>query len=85
MGSTSMFHQRMHLGFAVIDGNEKINRSTCAAPKSKVSLPHQYIYMTSMCTRSPATGGKHQSTASIIWKNFSPLIAFQDLIQQMIC
>ena len=46
-------------GFAVIDGNEKINRSICAAPKSKVSLPHQYIYMTSMCTRSPTTGGKH--------------------------
>ena len=46
-------------GFAVVDGNEKINRAICAAPKTRVSLPQQYIYMTSMCTRSPTTGGRH--------------------------
>lgn len=46
-------------GFAVVDGNEKLNRPICAAPRCKVSLPHQYICMTSLCSRSPMTGGKH--------------------------
>lgn len=46
-------------GIAVVDGNEKINRPICAAPKSKLSLPDQHICMTSLCSRSPATGGKH--------------------------
>ena len=47
-------------GFAVVDGNEKINRPACAAPKSQVSIPQQHIFMTSMCTRSPVNGGKYQ-------------------------
>ena len=46
-------------GMAVVDGNEKINRPICAAPKSKLTLPDQHICMTSLCSRSPATGGKH--------------------------
>ena len=44
---------------ADVDGNEKINRPICAAPKSKVSLPAQHICMTSLCSQSPVTGGKH--------------------------
>ena len=48
-------------GFAVVDGNEKINRPVCAAPKSRVKIPQQHIFMTNMCTRSPVNGGKHQS------------------------
>ena len=44
---------------AVVDGNEKINRPICAAPKSKVSLPAQHICMTNLCSRSPVTEGKH--------------------------
>ena len=46
-------------GMAVVDGNEKINRPICAAPKSKQSLPGQHVCMTSLCSQSPATGGKH--------------------------
>ena len=46
-------------GMAVVDGNEKINRPICAAPRSKVSLPNQHICMTSLCSRSPMAGGKH--------------------------
>ena len=45
-------------GFAVVDGNEKINRPICAAPRCKVSLPEQFICMTTLCSRSPMTGGK---------------------------
>ena len=46
-------------GFAVVDGNEKLNRTVCAAPRSKVCLPNQHICMTTLCCRSPVTGGKH--------------------------
>ena len=45
-------------GFAVVDGNEKINRPICAAPRCKVALPEQFICMTTLCSRSPMTGGK---------------------------
>ena len=45
-------------GFAVVDGNEKINRPICSAPKSQVFLPQQHIYMTQCCIRSPASGGR---------------------------
>ena len=45
-------------GLAVVDRNE-INHPICAAPKSKVSLPAQHICMTSLCSQSPVTGGKH--------------------------
>ena len=45
-------------GFAVVDGNEKVNRTMCAAPKSKVYIDEQKIYMTQCCPQSPASGGK---------------------------
>lgn len=45
-------------GFAVIDGNEKIKRAMCAAPKSRVFVDDQKIYMTQCCSRSPVSGGK---------------------------
>lgn len=47
-------------GFAVVDGNEKINRSVCAAPRRRVKIPTEHIFMTSMCTRSPINGGRHR-------------------------
>ena len=50
-------------GFAVVDGNEKINRPVCAAPKSRVKIPQEHIFMTSMCTRSPINGGKHENAS----------------------
>ena len=43
---------------AVVDGSEKINRPICSAPKSKVFLPQQHIYMTQCCIQSPASGGR---------------------------
>ena len=45
-------------GFAVIDGNEKKNRAMCTAPKSRVFVDDQKIYMTQCCSRSPVSGGK---------------------------
>ena len=60
-------------GFAVIDGNEKINRAICAAPKTRVAIPKEYIYMTSMCTRSPTTGGKHARPSKFCEHHFQEL------------
>ena len=48
-------------GFAVVDGNKKVNRSMCAAPKSKVYLDQQKINMMQCCPRSPASGGKSKN------------------------
>ena len=42
----------------MVDGNEKVNRSMCAAPRSKVYLDQQKINMMQCCPRSPASGGK---------------------------
>ena len=47
-------------GLATIDGNEKIRRSMCAAPKSKVPIPHNSINIMQCCPSSPITGGRHQ-------------------------
>ena len=33
-------------GFAVVDGNEKINRPVCAAAKSRVKIAQEHIFMT---------------------------------------
>ena len=40
------------------DGNEKIKRAMCPAPKSRVFVDDQKIYMTQCCSRSPVSGGK---------------------------
>ena len=42
----------------MVDRNE-MNRTVRAAPRSKVRLLNQHICMTSLCCRSPLTGGKH--------------------------
>ena len=47
----------------MVDGNEKVNRTMCAAPKSKVYIDEQKIYMTQCCPRSPASGGKSQQAS----------------------
>ena len=47
-------------GLATIDGNEKIRWSMCAAPKSKVPIPHNSINIMQCCPSSPITGGRHQ-------------------------
>lgn len=47
-------------GLATIDGNEKMRRSTCGAPKTKVSIPHNSINVMQCCPSSPITGGRHQ-------------------------
>ncbi len=43
-----------------VDGNEKLNRAMCAAPKSKIAIDHSKINMVQCCPRSPITGGQHQ-------------------------
>ena len=50
-------------GFAVVDGNEKINRPVRAASKSRVKVPREHIFLTNMCTRSPVNGGPHQNSS----------------------
>ncbi len=47
-------------GVVTVDGNEKVNRAMCAAPKSKVAIDRSRINMVQCCPRSPITGGKHQ-------------------------
>ena len=50
-------------GMVTIDGNEKVNRTVCAAPKNKVKCDVNHINLVQCCTRSPITGGKHQSSS----------------------
>ena len=44
-------------GMVTIDGNEKLTRAMCAAPKSKVMCPVNHINLVQCCTQSPITGG----------------------------
>ena len=50
-------------GMVTIDGNEKIRRAMCAAPTSKVICPVNHINLVQCCSRSPITGGRHQSSS----------------------
>ena len=45
--------------YCTIDGNEKLTRTMCAAPKSKVKIPSCGISVMSICPNSPALGGYH--------------------------
>ena len=47
-------------GMVTIDGNEKLTRAMCAAPKEKTKCPVNHINLVQCCSRSPITGGKHQ-------------------------
>ena len=46
-----------------LDGNEKLTRAMCAAPKDKVKCPVNHINLVQCCTRSPVKGGQHQSSS----------------------
>ena len=50
-------------GMVTIDGNEKLTRTMCAAPKSKVKCPLNHVNFTQCCSHSPVTGGRHQSSS----------------------
>ena len=47
-------------GMVTIDGNEKLTRAMCAAPKEKTKCPVNHINLVQCCVRSPVTGGRHQ-------------------------
>ena len=64
-------------GMVTIDGNEKIRRSMCAAPKQFVAIPHNGINVRQCCPRSPITGGKHQ-TASKYCEHYQHLTTGHD-------
>ena len=46
-----------------LDGNEKLTRAMCAAPKEKVKCPVNMINLVQCCTKSPLKGGQHQSAS----------------------
>ena len=46
-----------------IDGNEKLTRAMCAAPKEKVKCPVNQVNLVQCCTRSPVKGGQHQRSS----------------------
>ncbi len=50
-------------GVVTINGNEKLNRGMCVAPKSKVAIDSSRINLMQCCPRSPITGGKHQTAS----------------------
>ena len=44
-------------GYATLDGNEKITRTMCSAPHSKVYIPSGGVSVMSCCPNTPALGG----------------------------
>ena len=46
-----------------IDGNEKLTRAMCAAPKEKVNCHMNHINLVQCCTWSPSTGGRHLTSS----------------------
>lgn len=50
-------------GFVMCDGNEKICRRICAAPKEHFRLGKQMPNTIGCCANSPLMGGKHQSSS----------------------
>ena len=57
--STSLSVSR--LTFAL--STESRRASVKLLAKSRVKIPQEHIFMTSMCTRSPINGGKHQNAS----------------------
>ncbi len=50
-------------GLVTIDGNEKLTRAMCAAPKDKVKCPVNHINLVQCCSKSPLKGGQHQKAS----------------------
>ena len=48
-------------GYATLDGNEKITRTMCSAPSSKVQIPTSGISVMSCCPNTPALGGNKKA------------------------
>ena len=47
-------------GYGTVDGNEKLRRPICAAPKLKVRMRHDLPVIVQCCTNYPLLGGKYQ-------------------------
>ena len=47
-------------GYATVDGNQKVCRSMCCAPKAAVKLDRGRFSLMSCCPNTPIGGGKHQ-------------------------
>ena len=47
-------------GYATVDGNQKVCRSMCCAPKAAVKLDKGKFSLMSCCPNTPIGGGKHQ-------------------------
>ena len=77
-------HQWCSEGMVTIDGNEKLTRAMCAAPKEKVKCPLNHINLVQCYSRSPISGGNikwhqniahftsiwsHQHLIAIVWKS----------------
>ena len=52
-------------GMVTIDGNEKLTRAMCAAPKEKVKCPVNQINLVECCTRSPIIGGRRATSSKL--------------------
>ena len=50
-------------GFVVCDGNEKLSRRICAAPRQHFKLSSHMPKITSKCGNSPVFGGQHQKAS----------------------
>ena len=66
-------------GMVTIDCNEKLTRGMCAAPKEKTKCPVNHINLVQCCSRSPVTGGRHQSSSKYcsIHQHLRPQRVFQ--------
>ena len=50
-------------GYVTVDGNEKLRRPICAAPKSHVQLRPDLPTIVQCCTNYPVHGGKSQAAS----------------------
>ena len=57
--------------YATLDGNEKVSRTMCAAPKSKVQLPSTGLSVMSVCPNTPALGGNYRSGSRFCSKHIN--------------
>ena len=56
-------YQRVQRGLPIVDGNEKVHRTMCAAPKQSVYIEGGKFSLMSCCLNTPALGGKHQTAS----------------------
>ena len=50
-------------GYVTVDGNEKLRRPMCAAPRSKIRIRSDLPTIVQCCTNYPVMGGKHQAAS----------------------